>query len=82
MATNTNDLTGRTLIYHEDGFVGTVLVEQDNSNDEWLKYKLKVLEVLRESRMFGSIPVGESFEVLRKLNTGSYSGMWYLEEMR
>jgi hypothetical protein len=49
--------------FHEDGMVFDVEVMEDTSDDEWVRLRVKVLKLIRESKMFYSPDVGEVFDV-------------------
>lgn len=68
---------GKKMIYREDDWKAEVEVLEDTSDDEWERYKLKVVKTLRESRMYKSTPDGEIFSVEQKKGIG-FSGMWHL----
>jgi len=72
---------GTTMVFTEDDFIAEVEVLEDNSDEEWKKYKLKVLRTIRPSAIYKTIPDGHIFEVsLRKRI--AFGGMWNLEELR
>lgn len=67
----------KTAIYFEDGWKARVEILQDNSDSEWEKYQLKVIETLEDSAIFDTPPDGDVFEVSNKRNCGFYC--WDLE---
>jgi len=64
------------ITYHEDGSVYEVEVLEDNSNDDWAKYRLKILTVLNFSPLCPG-KVGEVYEVEQKKGC-AFGGMWHL----
>lgn len=52
----------RHATYREDGWKATVEVLEDNSDDEKERYKLRVVETHRKSRLHGAPPDGTEFE--------------------
>ena len=70
------------MIYREDDWKAEVEVLEDNSNDKYERYKLKVVKTLRDSRMYKPTPDGEEFEVEKQKNPGGHSnGEWHLSEI-
>lgn len=50
-------------IYEEMGWVAEVNILEDNSNEEWEKFKLEVVKTLQMSPIAGAQPDGHIFEV-------------------
>jgi len=70
---------GQTAFYHEDGEVDEVLVLENNSDKDWIKYKLEVKKVLQESSFVNPSEVGSSAEVAKKREMGgACGGLWHL----
>lgn len=73
--------TGEILHYHEDFEIDKVEVLENNSDSEWIKYKLKVLSIVQESKIFKPSDIGDIFTCEKK--RGMYcDGMWYLGEVK
>lgn len=76
------DLTGQIGLFCEDDIRLKVRVIVDDSDKEWRRLTLEVLEVLKVSRIYRtSGTVGERFSVSQKRGV-AYGGMWsFLTEM-
>ena len=72
---------GQQLYYHEDGEVTRVEIVSSRGDENFEKYKLKVLEVLSESPRSEPPTVGETF-TCEKSRTISCSGLWHLTDKR
>lgn len=70
---------GKRGIYREDDWKAIVQVLEDNSDEEWKRFKLRVIRTLAESRIYNPTADGEEFEVSHLRNGGSFSGMWRLD---
>ncbi len=69
------------MMYREDDWEAEVEVIEDNSDEKWESYKLKVIRTLRESQMYKPTPDGYIFECAHnKKCGGTYSGQWSLSE--
>ena len=68
---------GDKAFYHDTGEVNEVEVLENNSNDESLKYRLKVLKVVHESSMVKPSKVGHEFDC-DKVRGVSVAGLWHL----
>lgn len=64
--------------YHEDGMICEVDVLDDQSDDNWYRYNLRIKRIFQHSRIFKSPPIGEEFSVTKRRNSGSCPGMWHL----
>jgi len=75
-----NKSEGETIMkeYREDGMILNVEVLEDNSDDKWIRYKLKVVTIKRESPIYYSPEIGEVFNVEQRIGSGTYAGMWRL----
>jgi hypothetical protein len=71
----------RTGIYRESGWVARVEILEDNSDEKWTRYKLKVIDTIREPTMFKTPGSGMEFEVERNKEYSSYL-CWSLDELR
>lgn len=71
--------TGKRGVYREDDWKAIVEVLEDTSDNEWKRYKLKVVRTLVESRIYNPTPDGEEFDVCHLRSGGSFSGMWHLD---
>lgn len=69
----------RTGVYYEDGWMAEVEILEDNSDEEWKRYKLKVIRTIIESELYNPIEDGTVFEVSRRKGV-YYAGMWQLYE--
>jgi hypothetical protein len=69
----------RTGVFREDGAVLKVQIVADDSDEEWIRYDLKVLKVFAQSP-YGPSNEGEEFSVSHRRNAGCFSGMWHLTE--
>jgi len=65
-------------IYSEDDWKARVEILEDNSDDKWERYTLKVIETLNVSRIYNPTEGGEEFDVTHKKGC-AYGGMWHLE---
>jgi len=68
---------GEEAFYHESGEITRVKVLENNSNEDWIKYRLKVLENIRVSKMYKPPKIGEEFNLEKRRNI-SCSGLGYL----
>lgn len=69
---------GQTAFYHEDGEVDEVLVLENNSDKDWIKYLLEVKRVVQESIISKPSEVGYRAEVVKARKGGGCSGLWHL----
>ena len=69
---------GDMAYFYNDGEIDKVKVLEDNSNKEWTKYKLKVLEVVRESPIAKSATVGDEFECTKNKEFSNCGNLWRL----
>lgn len=65
-------------IYREEGFKLEVQVLRDESDETWERYVLKVLNVLRQSRVVRTPVIGEEFSAQARRDSKLYVG-WELE---
>lgn len=71
--------SGQTAFYHEDGEVDEVLVLENNSDKDWIKYKLEVKKVLQNSSFVKPSEVGDTTDVVKARNIGGgCNGLWHL----
>lgn len=68
------------MIYREDDWKAKVEVLEDNSDDKWMKYKLKVIKTIRSSRIYKTPKDGHIFEIVHLKDAGWYGGRWHLSE--
>jgi len=68
---------GQEATYREDDVIYRVKVMEANGDAESERYRLKVLEVVRESRFTKPSEVGEEFSC-EKLRDCACCGLWYL----
>lgn len=54
---------GKKGVFSEGGWVAEVIIQEDNSNTEWEKYKLEVVRTIHESTLFTTPPDGYVFSV-------------------
>ena len=76
---------GEHYVFNEDGMYCEVILEKDLSDDEWEKYRLKVVKPLGNPggivKMKDAEP-GEVFEVCHRKGAGYAAyGNWYIREM-
>ena len=75
--------TGSEALYIEDGEISRVLILANNSNPKRIRYKLRILDVVRESALMNSLmksnKVGREFECEKVRGIG-YSGLWLLSD--
>lgn len=50
-------------VFSEGGWVAEVVIQEDNSNTEWEKYKLEVVRTIHKSTLFVTPPDGYVFSV-------------------
>ena len=67
-------------IFREEGWKAQVEVLEDNSDEKWESYKLKVIQTLLDSRIVKTLPDGEIFNVSALKNSGICCGMWSLSD--
>ena len=71
---------GEIVFYHEMGEVDKVEVLGNKSDQNYIRYKLKVLQVVQESKIAFPSNIGEVFNCEAKRNSGGFSGLWHLLE--
>ena len=69
---------GQVAFYHETGEVDKVEVLENNSDKEWIRYKLKILEVVRENNIVYPSDIGEIFTFEKKRDSSGFSGLGHL----
>jgi len=67
-------------IYCEEDWVAEVVILEDLSTEDVLKYKLKVVRTIKQSRMFAPTIDGTEFTV-DKPKGFNIVGFWTLEEI-
>jgi hypothetical protein len=70
--------SGQTAFYHEDGEVDEVLVLENNSDKDWIKYKLEVKKVLQESSFVKPNDVGDRANVAKARDSDGCGLLWHL----
>lgn len=65
-------------IYEESGWVAKVNILEDNSDTEWEKFQLEVVETFHNSPIFGTPPNGHVFEASAARGFRHYVG-WRLK---
>ncbi len=70
----------QVAFYHEDGEIDKVRILENTSDSELIKYKLEVLEIVQESRVFKPSDVGDIFDCEKTRDSGGCSGLWYLRD--
>lgn len=68
------------MIYREDDWVAEVVVLEDNSDEKWKRFKLKVVKALQASNIYKPTKNGTIFCVDALKNSGCYTGMWSLSD--
>ena len=66
-------------IFNEDGLICEVEVLEDKSDKDWKRYKLRVINVIRESPLCLPPKPGEEFSV-EQVTKGAWVGMWFLTD--
>lgn len=61
----------------EDGWIAEVEILEDNSDKEWLRYKLRVIRTLQPPHLYTTPADGEIFSVDRRKGC-AFGGMWHL----
>ena len=69
--------SGQEAFYHDMGEVDKVKILENNSDEINIKYKLKVLSVVKKSKIIKPSEIGEEFNCEKKRSTSS-SGLWHL----
>ena len=70
------------MIYREDDWEAEVEVLENNSNDEWFKYKLKVIRTLCKSKRYIPTSDGHIFSVSKRKGNDNFGfGMWSLDSI-
>ncbi len=70
---------GDVMIYSEDDWVARVEVVENTSDTDWWRFKLKVLNTIQESTMYGPQENGTEFVADRRRD---YSGIWRMEKQK
>lgn len=65
-------VVGKRYQYTEDGYIAAVTVLEDNSDDEAIRFKLRIDERLR----WPDWATEDEFDVMAARGPGAYSGMW------
>jgi len=73
------DKSGKQAEYREDDWKALVEIVEDQCDDEWIKYKLKVIETLHKSRMYKPVEDGHIFEVTCRKDFCSAMIGWHLD---
>lgn len=68
-------------LYEEDGAVAVVEILEDGSNDDWERYKLKVVKEIQKAWHGGRLEIGYTFDVDKKKNCAMVWGIWSLNEI-
>jgi hypothetical protein len=71
---------GEEVFYSECGEVDRVRVLENKSDVDFIKYKLEVLEVLRESEIIKPDEIGDVFECRKKREYADNSELWSLRD--
>jgi SHS2 domain-containing protein len=71
---------GEEVFYSECGEVDRVRVLENKSDVDFIKYKLEVLEVLRESEIIKPDEIGDVFECRKKREYEKNIELWHLVE--
>ena len=67
---------GDKAFYHESGDIFRVEILENNSDSEWIKYRLRILEVEQEH---GRPPkIGTEFSCTKRRGVHGVSGLWHL----
>lgn len=72
---------GDEAVYCEDDFSYRVEVVREEFDRNMQKYRLKVLKVLRESKLVKMHEIGEEFDCSRNVRYSEYPGQWTLERL-
>lgn len=65
-------------IYREEDWIAKVEIVEDSSDDEWYRYKLRVLGTVISSRFFKTPEDGHVFDVCFKKDSMAYCN-WNLD---
>ena len=76
----TNCVPGEKLFYHKGGEITFVLIIENISDNEFERYRLKILDVISDSPELKerSRNIGEEFICVRSKNPVSLEGLWSL----
>ena len=66
---------GQIAFYHEDGGIDIVEILEKNSDLDWIKYRLKVVEVLQESPITKPSEIGHEFNLELKRDSTGIAGL-------
>ena len=67
-------------IYKEDDWIAEVKIVEDLSDSEYLRYKLEVVENIRQTKIHKPVKVGQQFECCH-LRTWKGTG-WSMEAIK
>lgn len=74
---------GEVLRYQDEGEIYKVEVLKNLSDEEWIRYELKVLEVEQIPSFLKPPEIGEEFECCRKRSASGFAYcMWRLSRYR
>lgn len=76
-----NTETKQLARYEEDGYEAIVEILEDNSDEEFERYKLKALKVIRPAFHGGIIEKGKEFEVDRDKKYAKCYSIWSLKKI-
>ena len=80
MGRNDGVLKMKTMTYREDDWVAEVEVVENNSDEQWDKFKLKVVKTIQPSQIYKPTKDGTVFDVSARKNAGCCGGMWSLDD--
>ena len=69
---------GEEAFYHDTGEVSRVKVLANNCDSDWIKYRLGILEVVKESSIIEPSEIGEEFDFEKKRDSQGCSGLGHL----
>ena len=61
-----------TASYFEEGWEARVHILDDTSDEEFERYKLRVVHTVEESELLGPIEDGKVFDVIQKRGEGTF----------
>lgn len=68
---------GDKAFYHESGNILRVEILENNSDSEWIGYRLRILEV-EQGRGFKFSAIGTEFTCMKRKGVHVLGGLWYL----
>jgi len=72
---------GEILLYNEGGLYYLVKCVKNESDSEWIRYTLQIVEILKANPLSsGILAAGTNFKVTERADIGGHGPGWYLRD--